>query len=453
MKKSFIAIVIFITTAYGSFSQSFQDLNTEQLQKLCQKHIRNSDSLLLYAEQFLDLATKNNEIHAKIEAHRFMGSALSRKQSLNESNEHLYQAIKLLSNTGSQNVKNSIYTNLANNHKNSGQYDSAHFYINHLLKDPKNIDDHFFKNSNYYNLATLFFLESNLDSTQFYLSKSIKGFENDNIENPNKKRFLAQSYSLLAEVFYQKQDYKRSLELATRGLELTEQINFRPALERTYNLIARNHEKLGNLDKSQEYHSLEDRHTSPMPKGAFEHGFGQKHNKIAGQESRKKILRLNKEKSFYRTNLFVTICIISVLVLVTLLLYKRHKGQKIEVEKLQNELDTYNNKVETKSIPLKLLLKSKATIDITTVLFIKSDGHYVEIYLQNKDNPEIERISLTKMLNQLPKQDFIRIHKSYIVNIHKIKIINSTQVMLENGEWLKLSRTYKQDLKDLLHKP
>ncbi|GGH36048.1 hypothetical protein IA57_06875 [Mangrovimonas yunxiaonensis] len=454
MKRFFFAFVLFII-AINSFAQGSQDIHTKQLQKLCQKHIRNTDSLILYATQLLDLATKNNELQAKIEAHRFLGSALSRKQSINKSNKHLHQAVKLFSPTDNQNVKNSIYINLVNNHKNSKQYDSAHFYINQLLKDNKNHPDHFFKNSIYYNLATLFFLQSNLDSTQFYLTKTIKGFEGNPLKNPNEKRFLAQSYSLLAEVYYQKQDYNQSLEQATKSLALTKEINFKAALEKTYNLMARNHEKLGNLNKSREYYLLEDEHIAPEPKGAFKHEFSETHNKVAGQESRKKIFRLNNEKTFYKKKIFISLFAITLLILTSLFLLKKHKTQKIEVEKLQDELEAYNKKAEKKVIPtpLKFLLKSKATIDIASILYIKSDGHYVEIYMQDKDNPEIERISLSKMLTQLPEQDFIRIHKSYIVNIHKIKIINSTQVMLENGEWLNLSRTYKQDLKNLLHKP
>jgi|TARA_R110002012_G_scaffold56395_3_gene144523 hypothetical protein len=114
---------------------------------------------------------------------------------------------------------------------------------------------------------------------------------------------------------------------------------------------------------------------------------------------------------------------------------------------------SYNltKKLNTKSNPT-ILLKSKAILKTEDIQYIKSDGHYVEYFIDNKDKPEIDRNSLTEVLRILPNTSFIRIHKSYIVNIYRIKIVKSTKVMLDNGVWINLSRTYKQQLKDILHK-
>lgn len=127
----------------------------------------------------------------------------------------------------------------------------------------------------------------------------------------------------------------------------------------------------------------------------------------------------------------------------------------IEFELLQIELNTFKQKKNEEDIFKKgenITLKSKALINSKDILYIKSDGHYVEYYLESQNNPEIDRNSLNKIIEILPSNTFIRIHKSYIVNIHRIKIINSTKVMLDNGVWINLSRTYKQQLKDILHK-
>lgn len=134
-------------------------------------------------------------------------------------------------------------------------------------------------------------------------------------------------------------------------------------------------------------------------------------------------------------------------------LAKKYLMQMKEVKELQDELEQYN--IEDSEVPkteIVIQLKSKAIINTSKILYIKSDGHYAEIFLEDKEKPEIERSSLSNLAEQLPSKDFIRIHKSYIVNIHKIKIINSTQLMVSNGEWIKLSRTYKQELKNILHK-
>ncbi|MFC5046213.1 LytR/AlgR family response regulator transcription factor [Aquimarina hainanensis] len=127
---------------------------------------------------------------------------------------------------------------------------------------------------------------------------------------------------------------------------------------------------------------------------------------------------------------------------------------KTEVGVLQEKLDTLKsqyNKNEKSQINELIHLKSKAVLNSIEILYIKSDGHYVEYYTEHKKNPEIDRNSLTEVLKQLPSSSFIRVHKSYIVNIYRIKIINSTKLMLDNGVWLNLSRTYKQQLKDILN--
>jgi len=126
-----------------------------------------------------------------------------------------------------------------------------------------------------------------------------------------------------------------------------------------------------------------------------------------------------------------------------------------EKDHLKNEIKELNKILKNKeeNISAKILhLKSKAIINISEILYIKSDGHYIEYFLNNKTTPEVDRSSLTEVLQLLPNKCFIRIHKSYIVNINFIKIINSTKVMLENGVWINLSRTYKQQLKDVLDK-
>lgn len=99
----------------------------------------------------------------------------------------------------------------------------------------------------------------------------------------------------------------------------------------------------------------------------------------------------------------------------------------------------------------RLLLKNGTIINSNEIIYIKSDGHYVEIFIKNKNKPEIVRSTLTEILSALPSSNFLRTHKSFIVNIHKIKKFNPNQLMLESGEWIKLSRTYKQQLKEMLN--
>lgn len=151
--------------------------------------------------------------------------------------------------------------------------------------------------------------------------------------------------------------------------------------------------------------------------------------------------------------LIFTIILISGFIL--LRVFKKNKLIKSEFEILQQELDILKHEKPTsvQGAESKIInLKSKAVLNSSEILYIKSDGHYLEYYLENKSNPEIDRNSLKEAIKSLSKNSFVQIHKSFIVNIYRIKIINSTKVMLDNGVWINLSRTYKQQLKDILHK-
>ena len=124
---------------------------------------------------------------------------------------------------------------------------------------------------------------------------------------------------------------------------------------------------------------------------------------------------------------------------------------KTKHSQLQKQFNKLNEDSSTNHNIPKIILKSKAVIDANKLQYIKSDGHYLEFYIDGKDKPEIDRNSLINILETLTAQQFVRIHKSYIVNVFHIKIINSTKLMLKNGKWINLSRKYKQQLKDILH--
>lgn len=94
-----------------------------------------------------------------------------------------------------------------------------------------------------------------------------------------------------------------------------------------------------------------------------------------------------------------------------------------------------------------LKLKSKAIIKITELKYLQSDGHYLNLFLTTQPNPEVERSSLKTWEEKLMDQDnFIRIHRSYIINLSELKAVYAAKVLLKDGTELPVSRTYKEDL-------
>jgi len=150
--------------------------------------------------------------------------------------------------------------------------------------------------------------------------------------------------------------------------------------------------------------------------------------------------------------ILIALILISSIILL-LNLFVKNKKITTEVKKLQKDLDDLKEDTLKEKGKLKneiIHLKSKAILNSDDILYVKSDGHYVEYYTQAKTYPEIDRNTLSHVLETLPSSNFVRIHKSFLVNIYRIKIIKSTKIMLDNGVWINLSRTYKQQLKDKL---
>ena len=76
-------------------------------------------------------------------------------------------------------------------------------------------------------------------------------------------------------------------------------------------------------------------------------------------------------------------------------------------------------------------------------------GDYVKVVTENKNYMVLS--TMKSFLNKLPKNQFIRIHKSYIVNLKKVINFTTTNVNTD-GEMLPLSRKQKSIFKGEFYK-
>lgn len=84
-------------------------------------------------------------------------------------------------------------------------------------------------------------------------------------------------------------------------------------------------------------------------------------------------------------------------------------------------------------------------ISIAEVLWIKTEGNYSLIHTTTKKY--ILKLSLKKVLEQLPSAYFIQIQRAYIIALSKIEDIDtSTSEVIINKERLPLGRNYKEAL-------
>jgi len=104
--------------------------------------------------------------------------------------------------------------------------------------------------------------------------------------------------------------------------------------------------------------------------------------------------------------------------------------KKIEEQKQQNLIEF-------------LTLNNKNKVYLDSLKFVKSDGNYLEFYLDDKKI--LDRNKLKDIEENLPT-NFVRIHRSYIINKNYIQTTTSTSIILDTNITIPLSRFYKKNL-------
>jgi DNA-binding LytR/AlgR family response regulator len=82
------------------------------------------------------------------------------------------------------------------------------------------------------------------------------------------------------------------------------------------------------------------------------------------------------------------------------------------------------------------------------ILFIEALKDYIKIVTQNK--VIVTKYVLTTLAELLPADEFLRIHKSYIVAINKIESFNADTIQIAKHE-LPIGRLYKYDVARILN--
>lgn len=84
-------------------------------------------------------------------------------------------------------------------------------------------------------------------------------------------------------------------------------------------------------------------------------------------------------------------------------------------------------------------------IPLNQILYIEGLKDYVKIHLEGETKPVLSLISMKMMEERLPSDNFIRVHRSYIVQKSKIKVIDRGRIVF-NKEYVPVSESHKQEL-------
>lgn len=444
--KHFSTFLVFIVIQF-SFSQSKSDFLIQK----SNEHIRNMDSLKYYSKLLIEEAKHNKDLLSLSKGYNNLGRVMSREENFIESNKLLHKALVILKSLDNKQAIYGTYKNLSNNHRNTKYFDSAYYYqykIKHYEEESKQKAPLY---RTYMSIGIIHLQNNKLDSALYYADKASIGFQ-----SINDQRFLAQNIKIQGDIYYTKKEHDKAITYADSSLHISQQINFQPNIKSCYILLARSHQALGNISESENFFSKSETIKSNVPEGAIRRTINTQNSVQKISQDKERSNRLLNEKKFYQSNLFIASITILLLAIIIWFIVKQLKASKIDITVLQEQLELYKaakeketNEQHTKHV---IQLKSKAVINAKDILYIKSDSHYLEFYLTTSKKPEIDRNTLINIMSILPESNFMRIHKSHIINLNHLKIINSTKVMLTDGTWLNLSRTYKPKLHEILNK-
>jgi len=99
-------------------------------------------------------------------------------------------------------------------------------------------------------------------------------------------------------------------------------------------------------------------------------------------------------------------------------------------------------------------------INIADIRYVEGMSEYLKIYLEGEAKPIVTLLSMKKMEERLRVGDqrsgmglpenFMRIHRSYIVNLHKIQEVNKNRIIMDADTYLPIGDMYKEAFQQYL---
>jgi two-component system LytT family response regulator len=80
---------------------------------------------------------------------------------------------------------------------------------------------------------------------------------------------------------------------------------------------------------------------------------------------------------------------------------------------------------------------------LTDILYIESLGNYMKLYSKKLKSPIIIYGSLSSISDEINSNDFVQVHRSYIVNTKEIAAKTFKTLTMSNGEIIPVGRKYQ----------
>ena len=87
-------------------------------------------------------------------------------------------------------------------------------------------------------------------------------------------------------------------------------------------------------------------------------------------------------------------------------------------------------------------------IVVDDLLYVQSDGNYLTF--KEKTRKTLTRMTMTEAIESLPKNKFIRVHKSYLVNLNHVQKIEKHQISVIDNVFVPIAASYHSELMEAL---
>jgi two-component system LytT family response regulator len=114
------------------------------------------------------------------------------------------------------------------------------------------------------------------------------------------------------------------------------------------------------------------------------------------------------------------------------------------------DLSAKSQPVTTRPPVTHIFVKSEyklVRVDLADIKYIESMHEYIKIHLVN-NKPVMTMLSMKSIEEQLPHDQFMRIHRSFIVNLSKITVIERNRIVFDNKVYIPVSEQYKNKFQE-----
>ena len=82
-------------------------------------------------------------------------------------------------------------------------------------------------------------------------------------------------------------------------------------------------------------------------------------------------------------------------------------------------------------------------VHVADICYIMGMSEYLKIFLDGQ-KPIVALLSMKRIEQWLPAQQFMRIHRSYIINLKKIREVGRSRVLINDDTYLPIGDNYRE---------